>query len=132
MMRRTPLRRKALKPKRGSAKRRTERLAKRRLIREMDAAVRKVVFERDQRCVRCGTDKRLTASHVYPKGRYPQLRHVAINILTMCAACHLYWWHRNPLEAAEWFHASWPERAEALRTAKDASDPVALLGACNG
>jgi hypothetical protein len=30
------------------------------------------------------------------------------NILTLCYACHIHWWHKNPLEAAKWFKGKYP------------------------
>jgi hypothetical protein len=30
------------------------------------------------------------------------------NILTLCYACHIHWWHKNPLEAYKWFNANYP------------------------
>lgn len=29
--------------------------------------------------------------------------------------CHLYYWHKDPLEAGEWFAATFPEKREWLR-----------------
>ena len=28
----------------------------------------------------------------------------------MCYKCHMQWWHKNPLEASEWFKANFPAR----------------------
>ena len=85
---------------------------------ELDKLIRAQVFERDNhRCVRCGTDKYLTPSHVLPKSHYGSLRWVVENIKTLCISCHR-WWHNNPVESAEWFVKNWPERWAALQVAK--------------
>lgn len=33
----------------------------------------------------------------------------------MCYHCHLNWWHKNPMEAAEWFANKFPDRWEYLQ-----------------
>jgi hypothetical protein len=38
-----------------------------------------------------------------------------INLKTLCVACHLYWWHLNPLEAYEWFKQKYPDRYRQLK-----------------
>ena len=37
----------------------------------------------------------------------------------LCYHCHLEWWHKNPLEAAEWFKGYSPERYEYLWSKKE-------------
>jgi|SRR6185312_10298482 len=106
---------------------------RRKLVREADAEVRAEVFERDgNKCVRCGQmsypGHTLSPSHVYPKGKYPRLRFLSINILTMCYGCHIHWWHKHPIEAAEWFLKTYPDRAAQLRLLKDTAPKVELRG----
>jgi len=75
-----------------------------------------VIFKRDGgRCVRCGSDKGISPSHVYPQGRYPRMAWIMINIKTLCWSCHFNWWHKHPLEAKEWFDEKYPGRAEQLK-----------------
>ncbi|MDQ3816139.1 MAG: hypothetical protein M3362_00425 [Acidobacteriota bacterium] len=31
------------------------------------------------------------------------------NVKTLCWGCHKYWWHLNPLEAEEWYKATFPK-----------------------
>ena len=108
MIRRTPV------------KRSKKARARRSLERQLDALVRQRVYDRDGwRCVRCGAIRGLTPSHVYPRGRYKNLQWLEINILTMDVACHLYWWHKNPCEAAEWFQKTYPDRYKQLLMLKD-------------
>lgn len=95
-------------------------LSRARVIRKLDDLVRDRCYERDgHRCVRCSGRSALTPSHVYPKGRYQNLRWLDINILTMCWPCHRYFWHDNPPEAMEWFEKNWGDRLRLLRTLKD-------------
>lgn len=46
--------------------------------------------------------KSLQASHVEPKGRAPHMRHDPRNVVPLCAGCHLFRWHKSPVEAAQW------------------------------
>src|SRR5437868_924338 len=96
MVKRTPIRKKS---------------SARKVKQQADLLVREKVFQRDERrCVRCGNSAVICASHVYPKGKYPRLRWLEINLLTMCLHCHLFWWHKAPVEAGEWFLKTYPER----------------------
>lgn len=97
----------------------------RRVKQQADLVVKDLVLIRDNgRCVRCGAITNLHAAHVYPKGRYPRLRFLEINLLTLCMADHLFWAHKCPIEFAEWFLKTYPERAEQLRMLKDTAPKV--------
>src|SRR5215469_6982076 len=83
------------------------------LVEKVDKLIGNQVKERDHwKCVRCGSDKQLNAAHVLPKGAHPRLRFEPENIITLCFSCHIVFWHRNPLEAKEWFDAAYPGRYE--------------------
>lgn len=89
--------------------------AKRALTSELDVLVRELVLARDgYKCVRCGSTKKLQASHVLSKGRYQRLRFDLLNVVTMCLACHFFFWHKSPLEAFRWFDQKYPGRHELL------------------
>lgn len=82
---------------------------------QADALVREIVFTRDgRRCVKCGTDKALTPSHIRPRGKCPRMTWMPINVLTMCAACHLHWWHKDPVAAIGWLQVTYPGLLEKL------------------
>ena len=50
---------------------------------------RKRVLWRDfYRCVRCKSLNDLTAHHIKPWGKYPQLRFEVNNGITLCRSCH--------------------------------------------
>ena len=80
--------------------------------RELDALLRQAVLERDgYACRRCGAGKRpgrggaVQVAHIKPKGSYPALRHRLENVVTLCAACHIYGrgaWHKDPAAAVAW------------------------------
>jgi 5-methylcytosine-specific restriction endonuclease McrA len=50
----------------------------------------------------------VNVSHIKPKGKYPKLRHDLENIIILCWRCHIHWWHKEPLEAAEWIAKELP------------------------
>ena len=49
-------------------------------------------------------------SHIIPVSHGNVLRFDPINILCLCFFHHRQWWHKNILEAADWFEKTFPER----------------------
>lgn len=78
-----------------------------------------IVRRRDgPRCRKCGRTDTLQLSHIYPKGRYRLMEFLSDNVKLLCHACHLYWWHRNPIEAHEWLQTVLsPDRLKRLKLA---------------
>lgn len=71
--------------------------------------LRKIVIARDgEACLKCGKTMSLHLSHIYPKGRYKAMELEPDNVKLLCNACHLYWWHKNPIEAHEWLASAIP------------------------
>lgn len=33
----------------------------------------------------------------------------------LCYYCHFFWWHKNPLEAKDWFVKKFPDRYKKLK-----------------
>jgi 5-methylcytosine-specific restriction endonuclease McrA len=72
---------------------------------ELDAACRAVVFQRDRsKCVKCSGTSHLQWAHVMSR-RYKALRWNPKNSMCLCAGCHLAW-HHKPVESALWW-VSW-------------------------
>jgi|TARA_R110002110_G_scaffold1500_1_gene6561 5-methylcytosine-specific restriction endonuclease McrA len=69
---------------------------------KLHSLVREFVMLRDKRCLKCGKSDRLHASHIYPRGKYPKMQFNLENVKALCVGCHLYWWHKHPIEAREW------------------------------
>ena len=69
---------------------------------KLNKLVREYVVLRDKVCLRCGKTDRLHASHIYPKGKYRKMQFNVENVKALCIGCHLYWWHKHPIEAKEW------------------------------
>ena len=65
------------------------------------------VRARDGRCVAANADGRacwghLQASHIFPEGIYHSMKFDPENMVGMCTQHHIFWWHKNPLEADAW------------------------------
>lgn len=71
---------------------------------------------RDKKCLKCGSKKKLHASHILPKGTYPHLQWHPRNIKALCYYHHLHWWHKNPIEAGEWYKKRFPKNWKYLKT----------------
>lgn len=98
--------------------------------RELDALARqKVVVERDgNTCVRCGKsapEYKIDWSHVYSRANRA-IRWNPDNSKALCFHCHK-WWGENPLAAAAWFEAKYPDRALRLLEARNQiAPPIAI------
>ncbi len=65
-----------------------------------DVLFSRLVRDRDQMCVRCGTVNNLQCAHIWSR-RYRALRWRFENAVTLCSGCHMYFTLR-PAEWAEW------------------------------
>lgn len=79
--------------------------------------LRQLIGLRDrERCIRCSKTERLQLSHIYPKGKHKRLAYDPDNLKLLCVGCHLFWWHKSPIEAWEWLSQTIdPERLKRLR-----------------
>lgn len=85
-------------------------------IHKLDKIVREMVFFRDNyTCVKCGRTRpyQLHPSHVITRAN-KKLRWDLNNLKTLCAHCHMAW-HNDPVESAEWFKKTFPDRYEYLQ-----------------
>uniref|UniRef100_A0A6M3XT22 Putative homing endonuclease n=1 Tax=viral metagenome TaxID=1070528 RepID=A0A6M3XT22_9ZZZZ len=73
--------------------------------------IRELIVLRDgEKCLRCGKTERLQMSHIYPRGRYGRMALDPDNIKLLCFACHLCWYHKNPIEAKDWLDSVIPKK----------------------
>lgn len=73
------------------------------LKRKLDREVSRIVRARGS-CARCGKGAEqvtLQCSHIIGRSNLA-VRWSLDNCVALCVGCHLYWWHREPLEASEW------------------------------
>jgi 5-methylcytosine-specific restriction endonuclease McrA len=92
--------------------------------------VREYVCLRDksvcQRCLRPVEGHNRHPSHVYGKKAYPRLEFEPDNVKILCFHCHINWWHKNPIEASEWFKQKFPDRDLILRELKMNQSPLTI------
>lgn len=104
---------------------RAERKSKERIAKKLFS---QYIRERDGKCQKCGKTTSLQCSHVNSVGAYPALRFDPFNAIALCHRCHIYWWHKEPLEASEWFQNKFPAQYAYLVEARHESEKVDLLG----
>ena len=89
----------------------------------LDKLIREVTRLRDGFCCqKCGQrvdGSNAQPSHVLSKGAYKHLRWEVDNVKTLCCPCHIFWWHKEPMEAKDWFIGKFPERWERLQKMKN-------------
>ena len=86
------------------------------LRKECVTIAKKIVKIRDKGiCQKCGKKgDALHCSHVYPEGTYHGMSANPLNMKLLCFYCHFYWWHKDVIEARNWFKANFPERFKIL------------------
>lgn len=67
------------------------------------------IRKRDGKCRKCGSTKSLQCSHIRSIGAYKYLEFEPQNAIALCLRCHLYWWHKEPIDASKWFRETFPE-----------------------
>jgi 5-methylcytosine-specific restriction endonuclease McrA len=72
-----------------------------------------------QHCDKLVTKSNAHTSHVIPKSHGNVLRFDEQNLKLLCYHCHLNWFHKNPIEAADWFKKKFPERYEYIMKRKE-------------
>lgn len=65
-------------------------------------------------CQKCTCKENIHWSHIINEWLDHRLATYEENIKALCYHCHLNWWHKNPLEASEWFNNKFPWRYELL------------------
>lgn len=66
---------------------------------KLDSIYSKIVRKTGQ-CRRCLKTEGLQCSHIHPRDKF-SVRWDLRNAFCLCAGCHKYWWHAEPIEAAE-------------------------------
>src|SRR3990167_7762513 len=88
---------------------------------DLTMTMKRAALKRDKnKCLHCGSIKNLQLSHIYPKGEYHNLEFEFDNVKILCKRCHLFWWHKNPVEAVEWLEKIIEKkRLDRLKLLKD-------------
>ena len=92
---------------------------RKKLIKQLDTLSKEVVRNRDgntcQKCFKWVEGSNRHVSHVIPVSAGNKLRWDPQNMKILCSYHHLMWWHKNPVEAGEWFKETFPERWQYLQ-----------------
>jgi len=107
-----------------SNKVKTKKSASRKSLKlKLDKIVIELIRKRDNwTCQHCGKlveKSNAHVSHVIPRSHGDNLRWDLTNLKLLCFHCHINWWHKNPLEAYEWFKQKFPERYKYLMGKKE-------------
>ena len=87
-----------------------------------DKLAKEIVKLRDDyTCQHCGMrveGGNCQASHVIPVSYGHRFAYDTRNMKVLCMHCHLHWWHKNPIEAAEWYKKKFPANYKYLEKRK--------------
>lgn len=91
---------------------------RRKLKKELVTLAKTVAKLRDnytcQKCYKTKHQAAIHGSHVIPVSAGDLLSWDVLNIKALCYSCHFHWWHKDPIEASEWFEEKFPGRAAYL------------------
>lgn len=73
---------------------------RKKIEKRLDVLFSKIIRLRDKRCVRCGKDRNLQTSHIFSRSN-KSVRWDLHNAVLLDSGCHIFWWHKNPIEATE-------------------------------
>ena len=96
---------------------------KKKLLKDIEGLCKQIIYIRDKGvCQKCGkpvSGQNAHTSHVIPKSHGLALRFDHTNLKLLCFHCHMNWWHKNPIEAGEWFKEKFPDRWQYLQRRKN-------------
>lgn len=75
------------------------RTLRKRLITKCDVIFSKLVRKKGF-CEKCNKVENLQCSHIHPRDTW-SVRWDYMNAFCLCAGCHKWWWHQEPILAAE-------------------------------
>jgi hypothetical protein len=107
------------KPSRSKIKKDLEKLVKT-YIKERDNYT-------DQRSGEKVSGVNCHASHVFPVGSCSVLQFEPLNMIVLSYHNHINWWHKNPIEAAQWFEDKFPERLAILNVMKQSKTKTSTV-----
>jgi hypothetical protein len=91
-----------------------QKTPKQKIKARLDKLVKKIVKLRDNNtCQFSGQyaeGANCHASHVIPVSADGRLAFDPLNLKVLTFHNHMHWWHKNPVEAGEWFQKKFPER----------------------
>jgi hypothetical protein len=116
-----PIKRVAIK-KTTPKKTKVVKLSRSKIKKQLDKLVKDYIKQRDNHIDQRSGEKvegvNCHASHVFPVGSCSVLQFEPLNMIVLSYHNHINWWHKNPIEAAEWFERKFPERLAQLNIMK--------------
>lgn len=110
------------KPLKTPLKKKPKEVSRKILRKKLKECCSIIVKRRDGNiCQKCGKyveGSNCHSSHVIPVSFSLRLAYDTVNIKVLCFKCHIFWFHKNPLEAHDWFKAKFPGRYEYLMKRK--------------
>ena len=96
---------------------------------QLEIIAKQYIHLRDtETCQRCGKqEKGLHVSHVIAR-RHGLLKWDEQNLKLLCYGCHICFWHKEPMEAMEWFKEKFPERYKYLQKKRIESMRLGKVG----
>ena len=104
----------------------------------LDTLFKEIILYRDGRlCQVCGEKlskkgkvKILNVSHLYSKSaiNHQNMRYMIENGMVKCGHCHKFWWHKDPISAADWYHANVDESRRLILDAEAMKPSVQMFG----
>jgi 5-methylcytosine-specific restriction endonuclease McrA len=95
-----------------------KKTARKKLEDKLEKLVKDYVKDRDNyTCQKCGKyleKSNCHASHVIPVSAGNQFKYDPLNMKVLCFHDHIHWWHKNPIEAGDWFKKKFPDRHKYL------------------
>lgn len=95
-----------------------KRKTPKKLKKELDNVCREIVVLRDngrcQKCKKTVSGQNAHRHHIIPKSKGNALRFDLPNQILFCFHDHINWWHKNILEAQDWFKNEYPETYKYL------------------
>jgi 5-methylcytosine-specific restriction endonuclease McrA len=99
-----------------TGKMRVKKISKWKLNKQNCTIAKLIAKQRDgYTCQHCWRKDNIHWSHIINEARDHRLACDPYNIKALCYNCHLNWWHKNPLDASEWFEKKRPWRKETLQ-----------------
>lgn len=92
---------------------------RKKLTEKLDGLVKQILRLRENFiCEKCGKpvkDSDAQTGHIVAKDNGASWRRFdLLNVSLFCGRCHLGWWHKQPLDATEWYKDKYPARYEYL------------------
>lgn len=86
-----------------------------RIEKRLDVLFSKIIRLRDKKCVKCGKERNLQCSHIFSRSN-KSVRWDLSNAFCLDGGCHIFWWHKNPIEAVDFAQRHLgPEKYAALK-----------------